>query len=127
MLPVKPQLQRALVRLGLAASRPSHSTESTSDDENANSPATYTHSRLLHLVMSTLLTAFGVPAIRIDRRPSLSSVPFEDVYFVELEELGSLRETPAAPDNHSAWLDRLRSGVERVAAAGGNATILGVW
>lgn len=78
-------------------------------------------------MLSTLLTTFGVPAIRVDRRPSLGSVPFEDVYFVELEELGSPHDTPAQREIDDAWLKRLRAGVERVAAAGGEATMLGVW
>lgn len=127
MLPFKPHLQRALVRLGLGVPSSSDDSDSKSEDEALEGPPTYSHSRALHLVMSTLLTTFGVPVIRIDRRPSLSSIPFEDIYFVELEELGAPRETPAASDNYGAWLKRLRTGVERVAAAGGQATIIGVW
>lgn len=79
--------------------------------------------------MSTLLTTFGVPVIRIDRRPSLADCPFEDTYFVELEDFGTPVEpswtgnTPA----DEAWLTKVRTSVARVTAAGGVADVLGVW
>lgn len=122
-----PQLHRALVRVNLANPQPPNPEVTGFDGLAAAAPAAYTHNRPLHLVMSTLLTTFGVPVIRIDRRPSLSAVPFEDVYFIELEELGSPVQIPAQPEKYSAWLERVRKGVARVSAAGGDAAILGVW
>jgi len=119
-----PQLHRALVRVNLANPQPSNSEAAGFEGHAA---ASYAHNRPLHLVMSTLLTTFGVPAIRIDRRPSLSAVSFEDVYFIEFEELGSPVQVPAPPEKHSDWLERVRKGVARVSAAGGDAAILGVW
>ncbi|KAH9950493.1 PDT-domain-containing protein [Amylocystis lapponica] len=86
--------------------------------------------RLLHLVTSTLLTTFGVPAVRIDRRPSLNAVPFEDVYFLELHDpIGSY--TPDTADCHATantmWCSRVKAGIERVQVAGGEASVLGFW
>ena len=126
-LSVKPKLQRALVRVGLGSHSPTRSEESAGQDIEPDGPVSYSRGRPLHLILSTLLTTFGVPVIRIDRRPSLDSVPFEDVYFVELEELGSPRETPVQPETDHAWLKRVRAGVARVVAAGGHATVLGIW
>lgn len=80
--------------------------------------------------MSTLLTTFGVPIIRIDRRPSLNNVPFEHVYFVELEELGSdLGEADGghAEQGDPVWLNRIRMGIDRISEAGGEASIIGIW
>ena len=80
--------------------------------------------------MSTLLTTFGVPVIRIDRRPSLNNIPFEHVYFVELEELGSdLGEEGVGHDDQrgSVWLSRIRMGIDRISETGGEASIIGIW
>ena len=80
--------------------------------------------------MSTLLTTFGVPVIRIDRRPSLNTVPFEHVYFVELEELGSdLGEEGVEHDDDggSVWLRRIRMGIDRISETGGESSIIGIW
>ena len=77
--------------------------------------------------MSTLLTTFGVPVIRVDRRPSLNPVPFEQVYFVELEELGSGSGEDANEEGHAGWLKRVQKGVDRVVASGAEATIIGIW
>ena len=103
----------------------SHETEY--DYLRTHGPAAYSHNRPLHLVMSTLLTTFGVPITRIDRRSSLSDVPFEDLYFVELEELGSPLESTPQPERLESWMIKVNAGVKRVKAAGGEATILGVW
>ncbi|KAJ3559768.1 hypothetical protein NM688_g145 [Phlebia brevispora] len=127
-LPGPPQLQRALVRIGLPAPEEPESAEDGSAEALTTSISA--HNRPLHMVMSTLLTTFGVPVIRIDRRPSLNHVPFEHVYYVELEELGSeLGVENSADDEHgsSVWLNRVQMGVDRVCEAGGEATIIGVW
>ena len=123
-VPSAPQLQRALVRLNLP--KPEEPDE---DEPSASAPPepTPSHNRPLHLVMSTLLTTFGVPVIRVDRRPSLNPAPFEQVYFVELEELGSGFEEELSKHGHSSWLHRVQMGIDRVTAAGAEATIIGVW
>lgn len=88
------------------------------------------HDRLSELALSTLLTTFGMPAARIDRRPSLSSKPFDDVYFVELEHK-KRAHSPVANFEYSIeevrWLERVRTGIQRVKDVGGEATLLGVW
>ena len=80
--------------------------------------------------MSTLLTTCGVPITRIDRRPSVGGAPFEDVYFVELEELGSPPD-PAEPgdraEDYSRWFNKVQKVVERARASDVEATVLGVW
>ena len=86
--------------------------------------------RLVHLVMSTLLTTFGLPTSRIDRRPSLTDAPFEDVYLVELEASSSLSEPALGEEARAAraalW-SRVKAGVEKIAAVGGEAAVLGIW
>ncbi|EMD42232.1 hypothetical protein CERSUDRAFT_147913 [Gelatoporia subvermispora B] len=86
--------------------------------------------RPINLILSALLTTFGQPVARVDRRPSLSTVPFEDVYFIELEDTAG----PPSPGGHvdtsaadALWLSRVQAGLERVAAAGGDAALLGMW
>ncbi|KAH9858192.1 PDT-domain-containing protein [Lenzites betulinus] len=84
--------------------------------------------RLLHTVTSTLMTTFGCAALRIDRRPSLTEVPFDDVYFVEVGDV--ILPVMSAEANKSCeaeWLTRVQAGVERIRAVGGEATILGLW
>ncbi|CCM05164.1 uncharacterized protein FIBRA_07373 [Fibroporia radiculosa] len=86
--------------------------------------------RLVQLVLSTLLATFGLPVTRIDRRPSLTDVPFEDVYMVELENPMSALSVGAEADvnllDSSMW-SRMAAGVKQVEAAGGDATVLGIW
>ncbi|OCH95810.1 PDT-domain-containing protein [Obba rivulosa] len=87
-------------------------------------------SRPLTLILSTLLTTFGQPAARIDRRPSPRAVPFEDVYFIELQDTAGPPSPGANVDRRAAdalWLSRVQAGLERVAGAGGDAALLGVW
>lgn len=117
-----PQLRRGLVRLSLPP---------TMGFAHGAGQPSLTHKRPLHMVISTLLTTFGMPITRIDRRPSLSPIPFEDLYFVELEELGSYTE-PDISDKALAledkrWLEKLKTGIERAAALGAQATLLGFW
>ena len=123
-MPSAPQLQRALVRLTLPKPE-----ELEDGEQPASAPPapTLSHNRPLQLVLSTLLTTFGVPVIRIDRRPSLNPTPFEQVYFVELEELGSGFEEELSKHGHSSWLHRVQMGIDRVTTAGAEAIIIGVW
>lgn len=74
------------------------------------------------------MTTFGCAALRIDRRPSLTEVPFDDVYFVEVGDV--ILPVMSAEANKSCeaeWLTRVQAGVERIRAVGGQATILGLW
>lgn len=124
-----PQLRRALVRLSLPPIEPSAQPPSSDSEDEQPAEPKPSHSRTVHLVMGTLLTTFGVPVIRIDRRPSINPCPFEDTYFLELEDFGTPVE-PSASGNTPAdegWLKRVRMGVERVLAAGGQADVIGVW
>lgn len=126
----RPQLRRALVRLSLPPIETSHepSTSDANIELEPSAPPKPSHSRTVHLVMSTLLTTFGVPVIRLDRRPSINPSPFEDTYFLELEDFGTPVE-PSADGSAAdgAWLTRVRMGVERVIAVGGQADVIGVW
>ncbi|KZT72768.1 PDT-domain-containing protein [Daedalea quercina L-15889] len=115
--------KHALVRIGLKpAPRPANG-----DASPASAPL---RNRLVHLVMSTLLTTFGLPTSRIDRRPSLADAPFEDVYLVELEASSSLSERAPGEESHAAraalW-SRVKAGVEKIEAVGGEAAVLGIW
>ncbi|KAI0830701.1 PDT-domain-containing protein [Trametes gibbosa] len=84
--------------------------------------------RLLHTVTSTLMTTFGCAALRIDRRPSLTDVPFDDVYFVEVGDVNlPVMSAEANKSCEAEWLSRVQAGVERIRAVGGEATILGMW
>ncbi|KAI0932001.1 hypothetical protein AcW1_000746 [Taiwanofungus camphoratus] len=108
----QPTPRRALARIGVKLS-------------NSNSPS---RNRIIHLIISTLLTTFGLPATRIDRRPSLNNVPFEDVYLVELEDAkGPIGPNDVRDNMDTTWLSRVRAGVEQVGAAGGDGAVLGIW
>ena len=117
-LPHRPDFFRALIRLGVLIAEGDDSQTSVS----ANRP--------LQLVISTLLTTFGVPVTRIDRRPSLGSTPFEDVYFIELEELGAPPDPSDLGDRGAAygkWLNKVQHAVDRAKTSGVEATLLGAW
>ena len=121
-----PQLRRALIRLSLPPTQPTDQPDAGDDTPTLPKPA---HNRPVHLIMGTLLTTFGVPVIRIDRRPSITARPLDNTYFIELEDFGTPVE-PSATGNtpaDEAWLTRVRTGVARVAAVGGHADIIGVW
>ena len=107
--------QRALVRIG---NQMRHHREGELQSS--------TH--LSCLVTSTLLTTFGCPAIRIDRRPSLNDTPFDDVYFVEVGDLTPpITSETGTKRCEEEWLQRVQDGIERINATGGEATILGLW
>ncbi|KAI0715166.1 PDT-domain-containing protein [Earliella scabrosa] len=113
--PREPRRQRALIRIG------NRRQESRDEEHPSLSESTRT-------VTSTLLTTFGCPALRIDRRPSLSDTPFDDVYFVEVGDLTlPLTYSAARRSCEEEWLQRIKDGVTRINVAGGEASILGVW
>lgn len=87
-----------------------------------------TSTQLSRIVLSTLLTTFGCPALRIDRRPSLNGVLFDDVYFVEVGDLTQpVPSEVASKSCEEEWLQRVQEGIERINATGGEAIILGLW
>lgn len=69
-------------------------------------------------------------ATRVDRRPSLELVPFQDVYFIELlenvDDNGHDIERPEV-EGASQWAQRLQDGVRRINDGGGCAQVLGIW
>ncbi|KAI0639792.1 PDT-domain-containing protein [Trametes polyzona] len=111
----EPRRQRALIRI-------SNPPPQRQRDE------TPLPNRLLHTVTSTLMTTFGCAALRIDRRPSLTDVPFDDVYFVEVGDVTlPVLSAQASKSYEAEWLERVQGGIDRIRAAGGDATILGLW
>jgi prephenate dehydratase len=68
---------------------------------------------------SRAIKALDIPISRIDRRPSLHSATFHDVYFLEVHAEGG-RESVA-------WFDRVNQAVERLRQAGLESAVLGIW
>ncbi|RPD82036.1 PDT-domain-containing protein [Lentinus tigrinus ALCF2SS1-7] len=110
----EPRRQRALIRVG-------NQVQQQREDEPSSA------SRSTRIVTSMLLTTFGCPTLRIDRRPSLNCIPFDDVYFLEVGDLTLPVTSTTVKNCEEEWLQRLQNGVEGINAAGGEATILGLW
>jgi hypothetical protein len=75
-----------------------------------------------------LLAALGVNATRVDRRPSIHSIPFHDVYFVELQEdkkCGDEADVAARPIDW--WSLKVEQAMVRVRERGGEAQLVGAW
>jgi len=102
--------RRALVRI----------SEKISEEEP--SPST----RILQLILSTLLTTFGSPAVSIDRRPRADGLPGQ-VYIIELEDSTSPPNASDRGVEDTSWLARIQCGIERVQLAGADAALLGIW
>ncbi|KAG6842576.1 hypothetical protein C0991_000102 [Blastosporella zonata] len=68
--------------------------------------------------ISQLLTALNLITSRIDRRPSRRS-NFSNIYFIETQA-----ETTA---EEQTWVSDISKAMQRVAAAGGNTTLIGLW
>lgn len=73
---------------------------------------------------------------RVDRRPSLQAVPFQDVYFIELYERpeGSVevdhdvRESEDGSERGvGRWAEDVQSGADRMNSLGAPARVLGTW
>ncbi|KAG1833905.1 Prephenate dehydratase-domain-containing protein [Suillus variegatus] len=69
---------------------------------------------------SRAIKALNIPISRIDRRPSLSSATFHDVYFLEVFAEGG-------EESDVTWFDRVNQAVERLRQEGLESTVLGIW
>ncbi|KAG2118423.1 Prephenate dehydratase-domain-containing protein [Suillus clintonianus] len=69
---------------------------------------------------SRAIKALNMPISRIDRRPSLRSTTFHDVYFLEVY-------AEEGKDSDITWSDCVNQAVERLRQAGLESTVLGVW
>ncbi|KAG2121013.1 Prephenate dehydratase-domain-containing protein [Suillus discolor] len=69
---------------------------------------------------SRAIKALNIPISRIDRRPSLSSPTFHDVYFLEVFAEGG-------EESDVTWFDRVNQAVERLKQEGLESTVLGIW
>jgi hypothetical protein len=81
------------------------------------------------VTVSDLLAALRLPALRVDRRPSIS-VPreqFGDVYLVEVMDDERRRLDGFQPSSPSSWKERILGAITRVVESGGRATLLGTW
>lgn len=73
---------------------------------------------------------------RVDRRPSLQAVPFQDVYFIELcERIEGLAEEDngigasqgGSKRSDECWAKEVQSSVDRMNSLGAPARVLGIW
>ncbi|KAG2072752.1 PDT-domain-containing protein [Suillus decipiens] len=69
---------------------------------------------------SRAIKALSIPISRVDRRPSLYSATFHDVYYLEVYDEGG-------KESDVAWFDCVNQAVERLRQAGLKSTVLGVW
>lgn len=92
-------------------------------------PPTYQKRALIRLLpdrdstawdSSRAIKALNIPISRIDRRPSLHSTTFHDVYFLEVYAEGG-------GESDVAWFDCVNQAVERLTQAGLKSTVLGIW
>jgi len=68
--------------------------------------------------ITQILTALNLTVSRLDRRPQLESLlPFDAVYFVELEK----------GDSSTPWHSDIEQAIARVQALGEEAELLGIW
>lgn len=86
----------------------------------------------LHPTVTDLLAALRLPAIRIDRRPSVQGEPFGSVYLVEViddaaSQSSSHRVIEEDDGLLSPWKKTVLDAIARVAARGGRADLLGTW
>lgn len=80
-------------------------------------------------IVSDLLAALRLPALRIDRRPSIS-VPrkqFGDVYLIEVMDDERRWLDDFQSSSLPSWRERVLGAISRVVESGGRATLLGTW
>ena len=92
-----------------------------------------TSHELPHPTITDLLAALRLPAIRIDRRPSVQRELFGSVYIVEaIDDEASQPSQLVCEEDHvtglsSPWMDKVFDAIARVVARGGRADLLGIW
>ncbi|KAG9314446.1 hypothetical protein JVU11DRAFT_5243 [Chiua virens] len=65
--------------------------------------------------------SLDIDVLRIDRRPSLCTKPFDDVYFLEVGAI-PVHNNPERP-----WKMQLQQAVDKVKSMGVEVSILGWW
>ena len=81
-------------------------------------------------IVTDLLAALRLPAVRIDRRPSLQRELFGSVYLVEVIDDEASRPSQRVGEEDgllSPWKDRVLDAIARVVSRGGRADLLGTW
>jgi prephenate dehydratase len=85
----------------------------------------------LHDTVTDLLAALRLPAIRIDRRPSVKRELFGSVYLVEAIDDEASQPSQRVDEEDarllSPWKERVLDAIARVVARGGRADLLGTW
>lgn len=74
--------------------------------------------------ITSLLNALQLRVNSVDRRPSLGAKPFDNVYFVEVEDD---RDQNQAQKVYVPWSEKLKDAEAGVIKAGGEVTTLGSW
>ena len=85
--------------------------------------------------IAAAVKALELGIARIDRRPALNRNPFNDVYFIELQDSrarlantnGGDADEDVIESGKSPWNNRVESAIERVNAIGGEVKLLGIW
>ncbi|ESK92214.1 prephenate dehydratase [Moniliophthora roreri MCA 2997] len=83
------------------------------------------HSKPSHVNIATLISVLRLRIERIDRRPALDGVPFNNVYIVEVE-----KESEAGPNgglDSPTWKEQVEDAQRRIRDSGGEARLLGLW
>ncbi|KAF8273919.1 Prephenate dehydratase-domain-containing protein [Lactarius quietus] len=89
-----------------------------------------------HPTITDLLAALRLPAVRIDRRPSVQRELFGSVYLVEVIDDKASNDSQLSQGVGeegvvavllSPWKDRVLDAIARVVAQGGDADLLGTW
>ena len=75
----------------------------------------------------------AVTLVHMDRRPALRSLPWTDIYLLEVEQVQSLHQATEGDDRGDSrkrtvhWRKQLEEAIENVRARGSSAEVLGVW
>ncbi|KAL0070521.1 prephenate dehydratase [Marasmius tenuissimus] len=85
--------------------------------------------------VAAAVNAIELGITRIDRRPALNRNPFNDVYFVELQDSrpwlantnGGDVDEDGIGSGKAPWNSRVESAIQRVSAIGGEVKLLGIW
>ncbi|TFK77006.1 PDT-domain-containing protein [Pluteus cervinus] len=80
----------------------------------------HTGQKLSSTCLVPVLSVLHLDISRIDRRPSLESEPFHNVYFLEIQ-------STEAKEGDKNWAETVNEAVGRVRDAGGLADIIGLW